>query len=184
MAGLHICFKAGISAVLAAICFFYGTASYGIDKKKLDAAGFQELNQEAPDFTLKGAAGGKISLRDFRGKVVVIHVWATWCKPCREEFPLFERLYQHFHNRGVVFLPVAIDPVAAYKEVSLYAKSLGATFQVYLAKDGSISDRYWTWGVPVTYFIGKKGWIVGRAIGPRDWNSDAVYNLINALLEE
>lgn len=155
-----------------------------MDKKKLDAAGFQELNQEAPDFTLTDAAGRKISLKDCRGKVVVLHVWATWCKPCREEFPLFEKMYQHFSNKAFVFLPVAIDPGAVYKEVSLYARNLGATFPVYLAKEGSLSDRYWTWGVPVTYFIDKRGWIAGRAIGPRDWGSDRIKELITALLDE
>lgn len=161
-----------------------GSASYGIDKKRLDDAGVQELRQEAPDFMLTDAAGKKISLKDFRGRVVVLHIWATWCKPCRSEFPLFEKMYQHFRNKGLVFLPVAIDANAVGADVNIYARSIGGTFSVYLAKEGAISDRYWTWGIPVTYFIDKKGWITGRAIGPKDWGSNNIDSLINALLEE
>ncbi|MBI3755221.1 MAG: TlpA family protein disulfide reductase [Deltaproteobacteria bacterium] len=108
--------------------------SYGIDKKLLGAAGIQELKQEAPDFTLINPDGKKISLSDYKGKVVIIHIWATWCKPCKEEFPLFEKVYQRFKDRDVVFLPIAIDPKAGRPEIDAFAKKLGASFSVYLAK--------------------------------------------------
>ena len=162
------------------------TSAYGIEKGLLKAIGLQELsgNQKAPDFTLLDTDGKKISLEDYSGKVVILHIWATWCKPCKEEFPLFEKMYQRFKDKSVVFLPVAIDAKAAQAEVDAIAKGFGASFPVFLARSGSITDKYWTWGVPVTYFIDKNGWIIGRAIGPRDWASDNVNNLINALLEE
>lgn len=166
------------------IAVLIASLSYGIDSKKLDAAGVQELIQEAPDFLLVTHEGKKISLKDFKGKVVILHIWATWCKPCKSEFPLFEKMYQRFSNKAFVFLAVAVDPGAVYKEVSQYAKSLGATFPVYLAREGNITDRYWTWGIPVTYFIDKRGWIAGRAIGPKDWDSDRIRELITALLDE
>lgn len=157
---------------------------YGIDKKLFIAAGIQELKQEAPDFTVVEHDGKKVRLQDYKGKVVIIHIWATWCKPCKEEFPLFEKMYQRFKDKNVVFLPIAIDAKATQTEIDVFAKGLGASFPVYLAISGSVTDKYWTWGVPVTYFIDKKGWIAGRAVGPRDWASDSINNLINALLEE
>ena len=156
----------------------------GFDKKLLSAAGVQELAQEAPVFTLTGPSGSKLTLRENRGRVVIIHIWATWCKPCKNEFPLLEKLYRGFKERGVVFLPVAIDAGADIKEIEAFAKSLGATFDVYLASDGDITDKYWTWGVPVTYFVDKKGNMAARALGPRDWGSDAVMTLIEALINE
>lgn len=158
--------------------------SYGIDRKKLEAAGVQELTQEAPDFTLVTHEGKRIGLKDFRGKVVILHIWATWCKQCESEFPLFEKMYQNFRDRDVVFLLVSVDPNAAWEDVNSFARGLGSTLPVYLAREGNIIDRYWTWGVPVTYFIDKKGRIAGRAIGPRDWGSDKNNELIKALLNE
>ncbi|MBI3753735.1 MAG: TlpA family protein disulfide reductase [Deltaproteobacteria bacterium] len=159
---------------------------YGVDRGILKALGIQELsgNKEAPDFSLLDSDGRKISLKDFKGKVVILHLWATWCKPCKEEFPLFEKIYQRFKDKDVAFLPIAIDTKATQEDINAFAKKLGASFPVYLAREGNITDRYWTWGVPVTYFIDKRGFIAGRAIGSRDWASDKVIDLINALLEE
>ncbi len=156
----------------------------GVDGKLLSAAGLQELVGEAPDLTLAGPLGKRLTLRENRGRVVIIHVWATWCKPCKDEFPLFERLYRDFKGKGVVFLPVAIDAGADAKEIEAFAKGLGATFDVYLAGAGDITDKYWTWGVPVTYFVDKKGDFAARALGPRDWGSDEVRAFIQALLDE
>lgn len=157
---------------------------YGIDKKFLVAAGIQELKQEAPDFTVVERDGKKVRLQDYKGTVVIIHIWATWCKPCHEEFPLFEKMYRRFMEKNIAFLPIAIDIKATQDEINTFAKEHVTTFPVYLARIGNITDKYWTWGVPVTYFIDKKGWIAGRAVGPRDWASDSINNLINALLEE
>ncbi len=159
---------------------------YGVDRGLLKALGIQELsgNKEAPDFSLLDSDGRKISLKDFKGKVVILHLWATWCKPCKEEFPLFEKMYQRVKDKDVIFIPVSIDTRATQVEVDAVAKKLGATFPVFLARSGSITDKYWTWGVPVTYFVDKKGQIAGRVLGPRDWASDSANNLINALLEE
>ncbi|MBI5049020.1 MAG: TlpA family protein disulfide reductase [Deltaproteobacteria bacterium] len=176
--------KGGLILALLLCLAFSTPLAYGLEKGLLRSLGIQELRQEAPDFTLINPDGKKISLSDYKGKVVILHIWATWCKPCKEEFPLFEKVYQRFKDKDVIFLPIAIDPKAGRPEIDAFAKKLGVSFSVYLAKEGDITDRYWTWGVPATYFIDKKGWIAGRAIGPRDWASDSINNLINALLEE
>lgn len=173
-----------LSLIIAFSIFMASSLAYGVDRKLLNAAGVQELRQEAPDFTILSHDGKKVNLKDFKGKMVIIHIWATWCKPCEEEFPLFEKIYRKFKDRDVVFLPIAIDPKASREDIDVFAKKLGVSFSVYLAREGNITDKYWTWGVPVTYFIDKKGWIEGRAIGPRDWGADSIVNLINAMLEE
>ena len=169
-----------IAAVLMLIAFSH---SYGIDRKLLNKAGLQEIKQEAPDFIL--AAGNQtISLKGYTGRVVVLHFWATWCKPCREEFPLFEKMYQSFNDKSVVFLPIAIDAKATQTEIDAVAKEFGANFPVFLATSGNVTDKYWTWGVPVTYFIDKKGWIISRALGQRKWDSPEVMSLIESLLAD
>lgn len=176
--------KTAASIIAIALTLFSGSLSWGIEKRLLDAAGVQELNEEAPEFALAAEAGKRISLKEMRGKVVLLHIWATWCAPCKEEFPLFAKVYRSFKDRALVLLPVAIDKSATHEELASQAKKLGAVFPVYLASEGSITERYWTWGVPVTYFIDKRGWIRGRAIGPRDWSSDGVYALIKTMIEE
>lgn len=181
----HFRDKIIILTIAGALTLISACPSYSIDKALLKAAGIQELRQEAADFTIKGADGKVISLRDFRGKVVILHFWATWCKPCREEFPVFEKMYQGLKGKDAVFLPISIDTRANRDEIYAFARGLGATFPVFLASDGNVTNKYWTWGVPVTYFIDKKGWIVGRVLGQKDdWSSENIKNVINVLLEE
>ncbi|MBI5327760.1 MAG: TlpA family protein disulfide reductase [Deltaproteobacteria bacterium] len=173
-----------ILSLILGLTLLFADSCYSLDKAHLNAIGIQELKQEAPDFTIKGPDGNMMSLKDFMGKVVILHFWGTWCKPCKEEFPLFEKMYQRVKDKDVFFIPVSIDAKATQEDINAFAKRLGATFPVFLARDGNVTDRYWTWGVPVTYFVDKKGLIAGRAIGPRDWASDGVNAVINALLEE
>ena len=175
----------GFKALLSIFfVFLFLASSWALDKKALKNAEVQELSEEAPDFVLADKDGLSVSLKGLKGRVVLLHVWATWCKPCKEEFPLFDKLYREFNGKGLVLLPVAIDPKISQAEIDSFARSLGGSFPVYLANRGSITDRYWTWGVPVTYFIDKKGRMAGRATGPRDWGSKEIEEIIKALMEE
>lgn len=159
-------------------------SSYSLDKTHLKTLGIQEIRQEAPDFIIKGSDGNMMSLKDFRGKVIILHFWATWCKPCKEELPAFEKLYQGLKGKDAAFLPISVYAKANKDEVDAFAIGLGASFPVFLARDGNVTDKYWTWGVPVTYLIDKKGWIIGRATGPRDWTSSDVKDFIDSLLKD
>ncbi|MBI5559681.1 MAG: TlpA family protein disulfide reductase [Deltaproteobacteria bacterium] len=158
--------------------------AYAVDRKYFDGAGLQRLNEEPPHFTLSGGSGKEVSLEDFKGKVVILHFWATWCKPCRVEFPLLERLWQEIKGKDVILLPISIDENAKREGVEAFAKTLGASFPVYLAREGDITPRYWTWGVPETYLIDRKGRVQARAVGAKDWGEKGIRELINALLEE
>ncbi|MEK7845602.1 MAG: TlpA disulfide reductase family protein [Nitrospinota bacterium] len=180
----HFQDKIIILTITGALTLFFACPSYSIDKALLKAAGIQELKQDAPDFTIKDDDGKAISLKDFRGKLVILHFWATWCKPCKKEFPLFEKLYQGFKEKDVVFPFISIDTNANKDEVDVFARGLGVTFPVFLAKDGKVPNKYWTLGVPVTYFIDRKGLIIGMALGERDWASENIKNIINMMIEE
>jgi len=170
--------------IVSILILFSAGNSYSYSKKDFKAFGIQELKEEAPNFTIADPNGKRMSMKDYRGKAVILHFWATWCNPCKDEFPLFEKLYQNFKDREIVFLPISIDLKADRKEVEKFAKGHGLSCQVYLAREGDVTNRYWTWGVPVTYFINKKGWIIGRALGPRDWASDKSNEIINSLIED
>jgi thiol-disulfide isomerase/thioredoxin len=138
----------------------------------------QRLDEAAPDFLLRDASGNELRLTALRGRPVILHFWATWCEPCREELPALEAIARHMADSGVVLVAVAIDEEADTARIRRYAQDLGVTFSVYLAREGTISERYWSWGVPVTYLIDPAGRLVARSLGPRDWTSASMQTLI------
>ena len=138
----------------------------------------QRLDEAAPDFLLRDASGNELRLTALRGRPVILHFWATWCEPCREELPALEAIARHMADSGVILVAVAIDEEADTARIRRYAQDLGVTFPVYLAREGTISERYWSWGVPVTYLIDPAGRLVARSLGPRDWTSASMQTLI------
>jgi peroxiredoxin len=93
-----------------------------------------------PDFTLSDPVGKKISLKDFRGKLVMLNFWATWCDPCREEMPGMERLYQEFKDQGFVIL--AINVKDRREDALKFIKELKLTYPVVFDPGGDVSVLY------------------------------------------
>lgn len=160
-------------------------SAYGLDKGPLSALGFQELsgNKEAPDFTLLSLDGKKISLHDYQGKIVFLHFWATWCKPCIEEFPTIDRIYKEYKDKGLVILAISIDK-GGREPVKTFVDKIGVSFPILLAADGNIKGAYWTWGTPTSYLIDRHGRFIGRALGPRKWDSVEARALFDAALRD
>ncbi len=141
----------------------------------------QELNGKPRDFTIHSNAK-EIRLSDYQGKVVMLHFWAR-CSACMQEMPTLESLYRRFNNKGLVFLAITTEPKSNEKEISAMAKKLGITFPIYFAGDGEIPDSYWAGGEPQTYLIDRKGNLIGKAFGSRDWGSKEATELIGSLLK-
>lgn len=128
------------------------------------------VGKVAPDFELPDSDEKKtLRLSDFRGKVVFLNFWATWCKPCREEMPSMEVLYKNFERDGFVVLAVSIDRVTTKKDIPPFVKSLGLTFPVLVDSWGQTDKRYKLMGVPETYIIDQQGILREKVIGPKDW---------------
>jgi peroxiredoxin len=123
---------------------------------------------EAPDFSLKDLNGRKVRLADFRGKIVFLNFFATWCVPCRLEMPGLERLHREFKGQGLVVLAVDIQEGA--KTVRPFVQELKLSFPALLDGDGSVAIMYAVRPVPATYLISRDGRIVWRAFGPREWD--------------
>lgn len=136
----------------------------------------------APEFTLPDPAGKKVALKDFRGKLVLLNFWATWCVPCREEMPSMERLYQRYKRQGFVILGVNVKDNK--KSAISFLKELNITFPIALDAQGEVGLLYGAWGLPVTYLIDPKGTAMARAWGPADWDSSGARQLIAELLKE
>lgn len=158
------------------------TRSQGVNYKLVPNLEPMKDSSPTPDFTLPDPAGKKISLKDFKGKLVFLNFWASWCLPCREEMPAMERLYQEFKGRGFVILAVNVKDNR--KDALAFVKELKFTYPVVLDPDGEVGLLYGAWGIPATYLIGLKGEGLARIWGPAEWYSPGARELIKALLAE
>ena len=151
---------------------------------------FQSANQApvrvglpAPDFTFPGLDGNKVSLSDYRGKVVFINIWATWCPPCVEEMPSMQKLYQKLKGENFEILAVSIDSKGA-KVVAPFMKKYQLTFPALLDSMGTIKRIYKTTGVPESYIIAKDGILAKKVLGPLDWSQPDVLRLFRDLIQK
>jgi peroxiredoxin len=135
----------------------------------------------AKDFTVPGLAGRPLSLRDFKGKVVLLNFWATWCPPCKEEMPSMERLYQRYKDRGFAIVAISIDADGA-SVVESFVKKLGLTFPIGLDPRMALANEYGVRALPSTTLIDKGQATVAIAIGPRDWDGVPARAVIESLL--
>ena len=122
----------------------------------------------APNFSLPDLDGKMVSLSDYRGKVVLLNIWATWCPPCVEEMPSMEKLYQELQGEGFEILAVSIDESGA-QDVLPFMKKHKLSFPALIDSRGTLKDLYQTTGVPESFIIDKDGILVEKVIGPRDW---------------
>ncbi len=141
------------------------------------------VGKPAPDFSLPDLNDKTVRLSDYRGKVVFLNFWATWCKPCREEMPSMEVLYKSFERDGLVVLAVSIDRVTTKKDIPPFVNSMNLTFPVLVDSWGQTDKRYKLMGVPETYIIDQNGILREKVIGPRDWTVLDNLKNITALLK-
>jgi thiol-disulfide isomerase/thioredoxin len=135
---------------------------------------------EAPDFSLRDLAGKPLRLKDFRGKVVFLNFFATWCDPCRLEMPAMERLHRANKDKGLVVL--AVDIRESVRTVRGFIQELQLSFPTVLDGDGSVAYMYAVRPVPATYLIGRDGKILWRAFGAREWDSREAFQYFSSLL--
>jgi cytochrome c biogenesis protein CcmG/thiol:disulfide interchange protein DsbE len=142
-----------------------------------------DVGSQAPDFTahVVGSAATR-SLADYKGAVVLVNLWATWCEPCREEMPSIERLYQTFARQGFKVLAVSVDQAVGDSAIARYARDLGLSFDVLHDSTQTVAQRYLASGYPETFIIDRSGMIRRKWIGPYDWDSVESRALISELL--
>ena len=138
----------------------------------------------APDFTLEDMDGESYKLRDYRGKVVLINFWATWCPPCRKEMPALEALYKKLG--GESFAVLAVNQWEDPDHVFAYTGELNVfpTFPILFDPESKLSAEYGVKGLPTSFLIDKQGRLAYRAVGGRDFDHPEVERLIRELLAE
>ena len=136
----------------------------------------------APAFAFQNLEGKTVALDDYRGKVVFLNIWATWCDPCREEMPSMEVLYKKFQGRPFEILAVSTDKNTA--EVGPFRAEFKLTFPILLDPRRRITRLYRATGVPETFIIDSKGIIAEKIIGARDWSAKNNIEKVERLVEE
>lgn len=112
----------------------------------------------APDFTLASTGLEEVSLTDYEGKVVLLDFWATWCKPCEEEIPIFIELYDQYRARGFEMLGISLDD-EGLEVIEPFIERLGVNYTILLAEP-EIVEKYKLTAIPSAYLINRKGRIV------------------------
>jgi len=149
--------------------------------KSLDLRGYPSRTTP-PQFRGSTLDGRQLSITEYRGTVIVLNFWATWCLECRSELPVLERLQREFSSRGLAI--IGVNARENQEAVTRYAKELGLTFPLVFDPDGKINALYGVIGLPTTFVVGRDGRAIAFAIGPRQWESAPARALIAALLAE
>jgi thiol-disulfide isomerase/thioredoxin len=158
-----------------------GAATSGT-AKAFDEAGLRLLSSKVSprDFSLSLLEGGKRSLSSYKGKVVFLNFWATWCGPCRVEMPSMEALYNKYNDKGLEIL--AVNSGEDQATVSSFLKNEGFSFPVLLDLDGRVGLNYGLQAIPTTFLIDRDGMIVLRLVGSIDWDTPKIHAALESLL--
>jgi peroxiredoxin len=138
------------------------------------------VGDRAPEVRLQSVDGKTMSLADYRGKVVLVHFWATWCPPCVEEIPTLERFYQQVVGTDIEVLAVSVDDSADVLKSFLDKNKVH--FPVLRDPGGTVAGSYGTLKFPETYIIGRDGMVRYKVIGPMDWSVRTNVETVRSLL--
>ncbi len=171
--------------ILISIFFLFSFPAFSQERGLYSKIGIHSVRNgtKTPDFSLEGLDGKRVRLSGLKGNVILLNFWATWCGPCRDEMPSMEALYQHYKERNFILLTISVDegspePTRKFIEKNSYC------FPVLLDSAGKTLDLFGIDRIPATVVIDKKGRILGRAIGPRDWSRPDVFSFIDQLLDD
>lgn len=147
------------------------------------ALGADPIGQPAPAFSLPLRGGSApLALDKLRGQVVMVNFWASWCEPCRKEFPLLDQIYKKYKAAGFTLVGVNVEPDA--KDAESFIAKTPVTFPILFDKDSAVSKLYHVAGMPTTVLIDRKGVLrwVHRSYVPGDENE--YLNQVRAILME
>lgn len=170
-------------AVLAACCVFgMPTPTHAADLPPLSHSLTMQAPKPAPALKLKGLDGKMHDLAQFRGRVVLINYWATWCPPCRREMPSMERLMQAL--KGEPFVVLAVDVGEDAETIETFTGQLDTelTFPILLDARSHAMQAWKVAGLPTTFLVDRQGRIVASAVGGREFDHPEIIRTIRDLL--
>jgi thiol-disulfide isomerase/thioredoxin len=168
----------------AVLLLLSGEAQAGKGSGKLeqlfsDMGVVKAVNALPVDVKLKDLNGRPVSLSDFRGKIVFLNFWTTWCFDCRVEMPYMEKLHQKFKDKN--FAMVTINLQESAEQVKQFFKRYQLTFTVLLDSDGETGAHFRITSIPTSFILDRKGIIIGKVVGPRKWDDKRSFALFEHL---
>jgi peroxiredoxin len=145
----------------------------------------------APGFSAVDLQGTSRTLADYRGKVLLVNIWATWCPPCQQEMPSMQRLREAVPDEDFAILAVSVDAPLGERDafgreggnLEVFARTMGLTFRILHDPSGKIQETYQTTGVPESFVVDRDGLIKKKVAGPTEWDAPANVELIRRLLD-
>ena len=173
-------FKRGIIYLIICTLFEVGGLTLGFSPTW--AAGNIPSKNGAADFTLSDLSGHMVKLSDFRGKVIFLNFWATWCPPCRSEMPSIQKLDKLMAGEKFQLLAVSVDNSGS-ETVKKFMQDGKYSFKVLHDRTGGVSAKYGVRGIPATFIIDQTGAIVETAVGARDWATPEIVKRLKGLAQ-
>lgn len=171
-----IIFAVALVAIVALVALFESMQSARAKEVRVGAP--------APEFTLRTTDGRTVSLADYKGKVVLVNIWATWCPPCRQEIPSMVNLSNEMKGKDFEILAVSIDDRDLPNALLSFAQEYKMGFPILMDTDKQVAVAYKTTGVPESFLVDRDGIIQKKVIGGDDWSSSANKSLISRLLAQ
>ena len=176
----------GMSDRLKAIAFFLvvgSLAGYFVYKEvtRVGQPGMINIGQPAPDFSIKDKQGKLVKLSDYRGKVVFLNIWGTWCQPCIAEMPEMEILYNKFKDRKFQMMAVTIDN--SWDEVNKFYADHNLTLPAFLDPGHQIAELYKVFKYPETFLIDANGYVV-KHTWVEHWADPRVMDIVENLVRQ
>jgi thiol-disulfide isomerase/thioredoxin len=172
--------------IIAAVVAVLGTGLF-LTSTRLGTELFPlKIGSEAPDFTANPMAPGAEvkGIDDYKGEVVLLNIWATWCGPCRVEMPSMQQLEETLGPKGLKIVAVSVDVPGMEPRINEFAEELKLSFEILHDPSQRIEQIYQTTGVPETFIIGRDGKLRRRVIGADNWASPANIAFLERLLAE
>lgn len=142
--------------------------------------------RQAPGFNLSNLQGEPVNLADYRGKIVFLNFWATWCEPCKEEMPSMQRLYAKMQGRPFEILAISLD-VDPLQAVPIFLEQTHFKIDFPILQDTeqlASKNLYKTTGVPESFIIGADGKVLKHVIGSYEWDSEPIVEYFEKLFQD
>jgi len=181
---------AGLLIVILRTMGLMNSASYYTQAALVEAgfrdAGDSRLNEEEAfdyNFTVRDQSGARIPFEKFKGKVIFLNLWATWCGPCRAEMPTIQSLYTQSNKDSVVFVILSLDEAGDEARIASYIKHGKFTFPVF-RPSGYLTEQLNVPGIPTTFIVSKSGKIVGKEVGATNFDTPRFRKFLERLTME
>jgi peroxiredoxin len=148
----------------------------------LPLAAAVDTNSPAPDFTLNAQSGKPVELTQFKGQVVMLNFWASWCGPCRQEMPLLDSIYKKYGKLGFTMIGVNVEPDS--KAANDWLKQTPVTFPILYDTDSKVSKLYGVSGMPSTVIVDRKGTVRMIHHGYKPGDEEEYLSSIRTLMRE